>query len=152
MEDKLGQIKEGEAETVNTGTAFTVTKVVAEQPPITYEIVVVPVAIPVNDPVPALIVPTAVFVLLQVPPDVGFANVLLSPTQALAEPVTGGNPHVMRILSSPTSVVPKSDVTENLMIAVDDVAVVLKALFVQEDAIAGGASIVVNVLPPSVET
>jgi hypothetical protein len=52
------------------GMALTVTVLIAEQAPFEYDIVVVPIVIPVNDPVVALIVAIPVLLLLHVPPSV----------------------------------------------------------------------------------
>ena len=73
---------------IAAGTAFTVIAVVRVQPePIEYEIVAVPVPIPVTTPVPEPMVPTAVLLLVHVPPAVASLKVVVSPTHAVVVPV-----------------------------------------------------------------
>ena len=72
---------------ITPGRLFTVTVSVSKQPfAVTYEMVVVPAAIPVTTPV-ASMVPAAVLLLVHVPPAVVFASAVVWPIQTVGVPV-----------------------------------------------------------------
>jgi hypothetical protein len=73
---------------LTVGIAVTVTIVVALHPvPVEYVIVVVPPEIPLTTPEEEPTVPTAVVLLLHVPPEVASAKVVVAPTHTDVVPV-----------------------------------------------------------------
>jgi len=73
---------------IAAGSGFTVTAWVVV-PPWVYVTVVTPAERPVNTP-PVEIVPTAMLLLLHVPPEAELANVVVEPTHTVNVPVIGG--------------------------------------------------------------
>ena len=90
---------------VIVGKGFTVTTVVAEHPPIVYEMMAVPpnVPTPVTTPVDETVA-TPVALLLQVPPDVASNKVVVLPVHTEVVPViAGGAVQATVMIASPAA-------------------------------------------------
>ena len=157
VSDMVELIQTEEGPVIEAGKGLTVTVTLPTQPvPLLTLITEVPPPAPVTIPVSEPTVATDVVALLQVPPPgVPVSVVVEAPWQKVnGPPVTVGVTHncVICTLYNPISSFPKSEVDKNRTMAVVDVAVVVGERVDQDDDTAGGASMVVNVTPPSDDT